>query len=199
MAQELRVYIWCDGVKAGSSGDFLPRHDPRSVEGLTRVHALDGGKPKRVDLCDPCNTDMTLAEARYCIKEFGQSPDVAGQKAPRPMPGGSTPRPGGRMAEGRTDCIWCPGNYAWTGWAGHLRTVHNLAGVKEALGKQCPACGEEFDGLSVHITRGHEEFAMVTDAFFWARDNGDPYKVWATVFAKAPYLQKAPDEVQVLL
>lgn len=200
MAQELRVYIWCDGVKLGADGDFVPRHDPQTTAGLTRTFAFDGGKPKKVDLCDPCNTELTLAEARYVVREFGQSLDLAGQKGPgpRPLPGVVSQRPP-RMNEGRTDCIWCPGNYAWTGWSGHLRTVHNIAGVKEALGRKCPACGEEFDGLSVHITRGHEEFAMVTDAFFWARDNGDPYGVWAVTFARAPYLSKAPDEVEVLL
>lgn len=199
MTQELVLYIWCDGVKSGAGGDFALRHDPKSVTGAERTYTLDGGKPRTVDLCDPCNTDMTLAELRYCIKEFGQVPDVAGQKAqPVRGPGGSSPRPS-RMAEGRTMCLFCPGEYAWTGWSGHLRTIHGLAGVKEALGRKCPACGEEFDGLSVHITRGHEEFPMVTDAFFWARDNGDPYKVWAEVIAKVERLDKVPDDVETLL
>lgn len=197
MALQIIERRTCDGLKLGSEpGDFVPRHDP-PVPGIIRTFALDGGKPKNTDLCDQCNsgpTCLTLDELRAVLRESGVVVMAAAGKNPQP---GRASQP--RMSEGRTLCIWCPGDYAWGAWGGHLRTAHGLGGVKEALGKMCPACGEEFDGLSVHITRGHDEFPMVTDAFFWARDNGDPYGVWAKVSAAGKRLDSAPDEVETLL
>lgn len=197
MALQIIERRWCDGLKQGDPGDFVERHEPETVKGTTRTFALDSAKPRNVDLCDWCNGGLTLDELRAVIREFGMVVESAGRN-PKPTGGGKPALPT-LQRDGRTLCIWCPGDYSWGAWGGHIRTAHGFAGVREALGKMCPACGEEFPGLSVHITRGHDEFAMVTDAFFWARDNSDPYGVWAKVSAAAPRLDSAPDEVDVLL
>jgi len=201
MALEIIQRRWCDGLKGNGAGDFVPRHDPQ-VEGSPRLKLLDGKTVKLVDLCDPCDAgdDMTVAELRATIREYGINADApSAGRTPKPRGGGESAVPGLKLNETRTDCIWCPGNYSWGSWGGHLREIHGFSGVREALGDQCPACGVQQKGLSVHITRGHDEFATVMDAFFWARDNGDPYGVWAATLARGKRLDAAPDDVETLL
>jgi hypothetical protein len=193
MAQEIQVLTWCDGLKQGNPGDFVVRHSPR-VEGITRTFAVDGRPPKNVDLCDPCNDEMTLAELRACLKESGVSVE-AGKGLPverRPARGGGAATVArsamggirnGRPPQGARQalCLWCPLDYTKSGWLGHIQKHHGFTGIKDALGHQCPVCGQDgFDMVSVHITRHHAEFATsATAAFIWARDNGDPYGVYA--------------------
>jgi len=193
MAREIREYLWCDGVKVGVNTEegWLPRHD-LGEPANTRTFAMDGGKPMDVDLCDPCNSEMTLDELRVCIKEFGVAADPA-RKTPRyaANAGGvagtvekfrlSGQRKGREPKEARTEqCLWCPMDYTSSGWLGHLQKEHGFAGKKEALGTQCPACGVDgFETVTVHIVRSHPEFPSGTAAFIWARDNKDPYGVYA--------------------
>lgn len=192
MALQIIERRWCDGLKLGAEGDFVVRHDP-GVEGITRTFALDGGKPRNVDLCDPCNEDMTLAELRACLKEFGVSTEAGkkgkGEERQAALSGG----PGttaarfhmsgvrhGRTPKGERDmqCLWCPLNYTPSGFLGHVRKAHGFDGSKDALGTTCPACGNNFEMLGAHVLKSHPEFGSVTDAFFWARDNNDPYGVY---------------------
>lgn len=193
MAQEVRVDIWCDGLKLGGDGDFVVRHDPR-VEAFTRPPiALDGKAPKHVDLCDLCNSELTLDELREVLKQFGVVP--AG-KGPSSRPGQAASSPAREVAHNALNgaragrdrgagvktfvCIWCPLDYSQSGWLSHIQKKHGFSGIKEAVGHQCPVCGTDgFDTLSVHISRTHDEFDSITDAFHWAKDNGDPYGVWA--------------------
>lgn len=184
MSTQLILKRWCDGVRMLAANEFEPRHGDERVRAQERGPYSLGGKPKMCDTCDKCDDDMTVAEMRYVLAEFGSAVG-AGKKPKQQQP---APQ---KQADGRTDCLWCDTNTTWGAWGGHLREVHGFSGIKEALGNQCPACGEKLAGLSVHITRGHDEFAMVTDAFFWARDNGDPYGVWAKVTAPGRGTKKA--------
>jgi len=192
MALQIIERRWCDGIKLGAPGeDWVVRHPPEAIEGSTRTYALDGGKPKNVDLCDPCDQELTLAELRVCLREFGQ---LAGSTKSKPGPKGNhadtvakfvatgqrngrTPKDGKR----REQCLWCPLHYTGSGWGNHVQKEHGFEGLKDALGGQCPKCGEGgFETVSVHIQRTHaREFDSISEAFLWARDNGDPHGVYA--------------------
>lgn len=75
MAQE--VITWCD--------PHLAKKDER-VPGKPRTIFVDGGKPKVVDMCDPCDKEI-LQPVRDLLAEFGRNSDAA----PRPPinPGGN--------------------------------------------------------------------------------------------------------------
>lgn len=190
MSRKLVEYVWCDGVKL-AVGDWAMRHEPETETGDPRVLLLDPGKPKIVDLCDPCNEQMTLAEARICAREFGVVAETAG-KVPKPANPLTTPagiveryritgERVGKPPNGTRNelCLWCPMDYTTAGLLSHVKK-HGFNGTKEAFGSQCPACGKGgFDVLSVHISRSHPEFAGTTQAFIWARDNNDPYGVYS--------------------
>jgi len=194
MATTIEINVWCDGLKLGADGDFVTRHELQTPAD-TRRFALDGRPAKSVDLCDDCDDVTTLAELREIIRRFGVVPE--GKKGP-----GATDRQmaagGGAAAtatkyaltgsrHGRTprgprseQCLWCPLDYTSSGWLSHLQKQHGFGGTKDALGSQCPVCGADgFDMVSVHISRIHPEFPSTTAAFIWARDNGDPYGVYA--------------------
>jgi hypothetical protein len=192
MAQEIRVDIWCDGLKLGVDGDFVVRHDPR-VEAVTRSFALDGKPAKLVDLCDPCNGELTLDELREVLKQFGVT-SGAGKPGPGPAkvraegPARlilanqvSGLRNGRERAEGGKTfvCLWCPLDYSSSGWLSHVQKKHGFKGIKDAVGVTCPVCGQgPYETLSNHVSRAHDEFLSITEAFHWAKDNGDPFGVY---------------------
>ena len=200
MAVEIRQLRWCDGliqVKPVGSG-FAPRHD-EATPGEERTYGVGGRRWLHVDLCDSCDDQMTLAELRAVLAEAGvpieagkslggRDRQSAGVRAGA-SPGGVAAmvaknavtgrRQGRTPVNGRSvQCLWCPLDYTTSGFIGHVKS-HGFAGTKEALGHVCPACGaDDFEMVSVHIHRNHPEFASTTEAFIWARDNGDPFGVY---------------------
>lgn len=196
MATEIILNRWCDGVKLSGSTDWVLRHEIQTAPATVRTHALDGKPARNVDLCDPCDEEMTLAELRVCLREFGVALEAgkngkksAASTAPvdhdplriKVINAARTGKRHGREPDHpRTDqCIWCPLNYTRTGFAGHVKKDHGFKNLKEAVGTRCPVCGVDgFEILSGHAVRAHEA-KSVTDLFLWARDNGDPFGVYA--------------------
>jgi len=197
MATEIILNRWCDGVKLSGTNDWALRHEIQTAPGTVRIHGLDGKPAKSVDLCDPCDNDMTLAELRICLREFGVTPEAGKKGKPVDQPrltagsgGGvatlainnarSGQRHGRPPSSPRTEsCLWCPLDYTHSGFAGHAKKHHGFANIVDALGTRCPVCGVDgFQMLSSHVGRAHD-YKSVTAAFMWARDNGDPHGVYA--------------------
>lgn len=91
-------------------------------------------------------------------------------------------------------CLWCPLNYSVGSSSGagrHLRTSHGYDGISEAFGGRCPVCGEgDYSQMLSHASKQHPEmgFKSASDPFIWARDNGDPYGVYAAKLEQKPSL-----------
>lgn len=91
-------------------------------------------------------------------------------------------------------CLWCPLSYSHNSSSGagrHLRTSHGYDGITEAFGGLCPVCGEgDYTQMLSHTNKAHPEldFKSASDPFIWARDNGDPYGVYAAKLIQKPSL-----------
>jgi len=202
MAKE--IVIWCDPCLA------------EDVRTPSREYRLAVGTvTKTVDLCD-AHADQFVKPVSTLLEEYGATVEVATAKkitqkrhaagsnrSTGPLPEvtlltfqqtgvrkGKTPE-GDREAQ----CLWCPMDYSvdGSGFRRHLETAHGLTGgfLKIFGGVPCPVCGKTgFTSLGAHLTRSHPEadFKSQTQAFIWARDNGDPHGSYATVLAKAPIL-----------
>ena len=188
MAQTIEVNTWCDGLQLDGT-EWVYIHDP-AVKAITRTFGLDSRPAKHVDLCDDCNDNLTIAALREVVKRFGASPESKkAQPGPRAASGGPAATAAmhqtsgirhGRTPKGSRDlqCLWCPLTYTQSGFGPHLK-AHGFDGMVDGLGDQCPVCGTAgFKILSIHTGKEHD-MPVVTDAFLWARDHGDPYGVYA--------------------
>jgi hypothetical protein len=191
MAQELIIRSWCDN-QAGEGtllADGLAHPHGERVPAEERIVGVDYPVWRKLDLCDPCNEQIPRARLRELAAEFGRPLEQV-QKG-KPAAGAlaaierfqkSGQRNGRKPSGDRAiQCIWCPLPYAGTGFLKHVRDAHGFKDQTDAWGRTCPVCGKEgIDMLGTHAGRKHADIGTHTsDLFVWARDNGDPFGVYA--------------------
>lgn len=191
MAKE--IVTWCDPCLAQDMrtpsrqyGPFLGKTidlcDPHAEEFVKPLQALveEFGAPVELTLAKGRHPSARVSPqgAQATLLSFGETGIRKGRKPPE----------AGRQWK----CLWCPMDYAAdSGFRAHLASLHGLAqGLAVFSSVPCPLCGIELHSLGSHITRGHTDlgFRNVTEAFIWARDNGDPHGSYAALLAKAPVL-----------
>lgn len=196
MARE--IVTWCDPCLA--QDERSPgREMVVRVENITRVMAM----------CGP-HEDQYLKPLAALLEEYGVPAEA--QPAPAPAkPAGAAQqratalltaaqvtgtRKGKTPAERGAHCLWCSLTYSSDGGGlgRHVRTIHGYDGVKEAYGRLCPLCGESYDILQAHLRKSHEEFGFghLSQAFLWAKDNGDPFGAYEAAVNRQPSLD--PEE-----
>lgn len=203
MAKE--IVIWCDPCLA------------EDVRTPSREYRLAVGTvTKTVDLCD-AHADQFVKPVSTLLEEYGAVVEVAAasKKITQKRHAAGSNRSTGPLPEvtlltfqqtgvrkGKTpsgdrdsQCLWCPMDYSGdgSGFRRHLETAHGLeGGFSTVFGSvPCPICGKEgLSSIGAHLSRSHADFGFksITQAFMWARDNGDPHGSYATVLAKAPIL-----------
>lgn len=164
------------------------------------------GKPVEIDLDNPCHDQHEELKRQYAeaiakaalilspivelADEKGVTPDKAGKGRPKAKPETSV-GPG----EGPRVCILC--------WAEpetdaklktHLQRDHGLGdSLITFYGSECPVDGEPFDRVAHHIRQGHKdlEFSHYSQAFVWAKKNGDPHGTLAKQIAAVQKLANA--------
>lgn len=155
------------------------------------------GKLVVLDLDKPCHdwreelrqkAELILAPLVTLADEKGVTPDKAkAQTKPQTKPKAITPpseRPGNRV------CLVCPATRTSnTGILNHMQDAHGFPhSIPKIYGNVCPLDGEIQDGLARHVGQLHKEFAHITEAFVWAKENGDPHGI---VAARIAALQSA--------
>ena len=211
MARE--IVIWCDPCMA----EDVRTPGRESAIGIV-IGAVKPGAWKSVAMCER-HEDERLKELAHWLDEFGvpleaATPKGAGSSGKRIVASPSGPRHeqlaitfeqtgtrhGRAPADGSRDvaCPWCPLTYArdGSGFGRHLRVAHGFDGVAEAFGGPCPVCGEgPYQQIGNHCRRSHPElgFQFVTQAFEWARDNGDPHVVYAELLERKGSLDPAEE------
>jgi hypothetical protein len=95
-----------------------------------------------------------------------------------PLDAGETPKAPSDPAI--IQCLLCPAEYiATSGYVSHLREKHGVEKPAVLYGKICPVCAKESTRLGEHVHQSHAEQGLenTSQAFVWARDNGDPHGV----------------------
>lgn len=145
------------------------------------------GKPVVLDLDKPCRdwreellqkAALILAPLVTLADEKGVAPEKA--KAPtKPKSVSPSDRPGNRF------CLVCPETRTSnSGILNHMQDEHGFPhSVPKIYGNVCPIDGEIQDGLARHVGQIHKEFAHITEAFVWAKENGDPHGIVAARIA----------------
>lgn len=172
--KEIRVVATCDKC-GGSDADEYTEQNSK-------------GKPVILDLDKPCRDEFEelRRQAALILAPIAELADLKGIKPEKAakVPAAAKPpvpsnRPGDRI------CLVCPETR--TSNSGILVHMHDAHGFPNSspmiFGNVCPIDGETHDGLARHIGQVHKEFAHITQAFAWAKDNGDPHQVVATRIA----------------
>jgi hypothetical protein len=74
--------------------------------------------------------------------------------------------------------------YASSAYSQHLRDEHGFVNQADAFGKVCPACPKaDVEVMGSHLRQHSDIAATVPELFLWARDNNDPYGVYANRLA----------------
>lgn len=179
MGSRVRVDRWCDN----HNGDESHQADERT-------YVVPGMPPRLGDTCDPCDDGMTLGQLRKFLAEFGRP--VPTDKGKAKGNGAlaaierfkATGQRNGRTPAGERliQCIWCPLPFAGSGFLQHAKDAHGFANQKDAWGRQCPVCGKNgIDMMGGHAIKSHADIdaKVASDLFVWARENGDPWGVYA--------------------
>lgn len=139
MARELIVKTWCDNTERHGSGV--------NIEAQTYVVAIDGGKPRQLDLCDVCTKEL-LVPLRELLDAHGQPLDA------EPIAPASSSEKTGKL------CPDCGKSYGTNkGLREHRKNVHDWTDPRPADHK-CPhkGCDAAFvapQGLSAHRMQAH--------------------------------------------
>jgi hypothetical protein len=166
------------------------------VTGTEVKLSIGGNPPKSLDLCPGCRDEL-IKPIEALLAEHGASvplPAPKGHRGPRKAVPAPALLPGVVPADADTDrphaCLWCPATFtSQEGLLGHMMRKHGTSDrAGDVWGKVCPVCGHESEGRSsgTHIGQAHRDygFPSVSQAFMWARDNGDPHGVYAITYAK---------------
>lgn len=180
MSKEVQVVTRCDGC--GSTDD---------VDTYPEVNS--SGKPVEIDLDAPCKArfDDLKAQAALILTPFTDLIDEHGAKPTK----ASKPktRPASKKVVGERVCLMCTETMASdTGILGHMQKEHGLPrSMPEIFGNICPLDAEEYPRLAQHVAQAHKEHTHVSQAFAFAKANGDPHKVVASRIAKLQKKAKA--------
>jgi hypothetical protein len=178
MAREIRTYDWCDVCLEQEI------HEP----GTAVIVALDGGKPRAMDLCD-ADRKALLGALTDALEAFGHAPDGIAQprgvRKRQHVP--TAAAPGAVRVEVGPEAypFRCPlcDRPEPTGSAlgAHLRSGHET-NFAETYGAACAVCGTVMaspSGIGMHLVKSHSVTGGTAVAFEWARANGDPAGVVA--------------------
>ena len=176
MAKDVVIHIWCDQHMAREE-----RIEGRELPPIT----LDG-KTRTLDLCEACVKEFVGPLAQL-LDEFGAPPTT----------GTAPPRQSGRRrpaTDRGAPCVWCDVDYSATsgsGYMSHIKVVHGYANAREAFGTVCPICGTtDVLMMMAHVTKHHPEYGLThtAQAIDWAKNNGDPWKVYKACLNRQPSL-----------
>lgn len=173
MAKDVVIHTWCD------------RHlqlDERVV-GKELPPVTLGGMTLTLDLCEPCVKEFVTPLVEL-LDQFGAPPQTS---------------PVARRGKGKgTDrglaCIWCPADFSAntsSGYMNHIRTIHGYGSAIDAFGTMCPICGDSgLRMMMAHVKKRHPDrgFTHTSQAVLWAKDNGDPFGVYAATLNRVPSL-----------
>lgn len=173
--REVQVVIKCD--KCGGD-DAEPQAELNSK-----------GKPVEVDLDKQCRDEFMLLKRRAAqilapltelVDEKGVAPEKSTKVKPKVTATGAP-----KKVVGERVCLICPETRASdTGILNHMRDEHNLPrSMVEIFGHLCPLDGEEFPRLAQHIAQVHKEHTHMSQAFAWAKQNGDERGIVAAQIA----------------
>lgn len=180
------IVRWCD-VHMGRD---------EKVAGELVTVALGGRPAKGLDLCPGCK-DEVVKPLEALLDEFGSvlpatsSRGATGRR--KAVPEGATPLPVPVDPDGQAKahpCLFCDSSFTTgEGAFGHMMRTHGTPkAAGELIGTVCPVCGYDTNSGSpgVHIAQGHKDygFPSVLSSLLWARDNGDPFGVYAGAIAK---------------
>ncbi|MEV8373028.1 hypothetical protein AB0P21_09840 [Kribbella sp. NPDC056861] len=170
-----------------------------------RTYALND-RPRLADTCNPCDENMSMAQMRAFLAEFGR-PVPSEAKAGRVKPNSAQhnamvaaatgSRKGRKPTEGahrRHQCLWCVLDYAASSaFTKHLKDLHGFDSSADAFGRVCPVCAQtDIEMMGGHASRSHADIASTaSELFVWARENGDPYGIYAERLAQGTNVQLA--------
>lgn len=186
MARE--IVVWCDPCMG----------QEMRTAGVEITVAIQTDKPKMLAMCQE-HLDSLVKPLASILEEFGASiPDdtAKGRSGRQSLSDLAAGKRHGREPSSRPNqCLWCDLTYSQSGgFARHLKVAHGFTGLTEAFSGPCPVCGEgPYDLLGSHVSRAHPDLPTHTTApFEWARDNGDPFGVYAETAARQGSLD--PDD-----
>lgn len=171
--REVQVVIRCD--KCG--GD---RAEPQ-----TELNSK--GKPVEVDLDKRCRDAFAklkeqaaqiLAPLTDLIDEKGVAPEKATKAAAKNKP--QAKRGGERI------CLLCPETRGSdNGLLAHMHKEHGWPSSMPVIwGNVCPLDGQEYPRVAQHLAQSHKDHANTSQAFHWAKENGDEHGVVAARIAE---------------
>jgi hypothetical protein len=183
MGSQLIVVRWCDILQQGGLDPIraaelgFQLHEER-VSGEQRTYGLDKTW-YLVDLCDHCDDSLGFRQLRFLVDQRIALSEKKAKATPRREQEKPT-----EAGDGRAMCIWCWKSYSVsTSLRAHLREDHGFKDVAEAFGPKCPVCPMMAKRLGSHVTKSHPEFAHISAAFVWAKENGDPQGAFAARLA----------------
>lgn len=156
--------------------------EDQEVDGQQVVVAL-GKTARAVELCDP-HRDQFVTPLEEMLRIHGRPADAApkvrqGAQRARQQPQGTVAtRTHLPVSERPVVCFLDDATFtSESGLRQHLGKMHNT-NTLGLFGHTCPLCLNEVGAhWNRHIHAEHPEHANVTQAFVWARDNGDPHGV----------------------
>lgn len=135
------------------------------------------GKPVLLDLHPKCHAAV-YGRGLELADDRGVKPEKATPQVKEPY------RPPSEGAE--RVCLVCPENRTSnSGILNHMTDKHDFPhSVPAIYGQKCPIDGQDQEGLlSRHIGQVHKQFSHISQAFDWAKKNGDEHGVVAARIA----------------
>lgn len=172
--KEIKVVATCDKCGGPDADEYTEQNSK--------------GKPVVIDLDKKCRNEFEelRRQATSILAPITELADVKGIKPGKPTKVPAVPKqPAPSDRPGERVCLVCPQTRTSnSGILVHMRDAHGFPNSSpEIFGNVCPVDGETHDGLARHIGQAHKEFVHISQAFAWAKGNGDPHQVVATRIA----------------